>query len=160
MKLTLNDLSLQQTTILKGFAILMIVFHNYFHIIAGVGYGENQLFFKSIHMYSFLDSIFIDFSGFFNYFFSFFGHYGVQLFVFISGYGLAKKYSREFTFSIRDFYFSHLRIFYFTVTTSFFPADGAGRPQVSCLRPKSPETYPTMRAPPGVRIPLCRKQAA
>ena len=83
-------ISKEQTNLIKGIGILLIIFHNYFHWVSPSP-GENEFIFSvasvkktfSIFSNSPLDSV--------NVIFSFFGHYGVQLFIFISAYGLTKS---------------------------------------------------------------------
>jgi peptidoglycan/LPS O-acetylase OafA/YrhL len=84
----LMQLDEKDSLALKGAAILAIVFHNYFHLISPV--TENEFTFDPDRFQSLLhhlgptDGI--------QAVFSFFGHFGVQLFIFLSAYGLAIKY--------------------------------------------------------------------
>lgn len=90
MKLILSH---EQSDTLKGFAIIGIILHNFCHQLPDV-VRENEFQYLqelphdlwnhiiTLHKYLPLDLC------------SFFGHYGVALFVFISGYGLTKKYER------------------------------------------------------------------
>ena len=84
MKLSLSK---RDTSIIKGFAILCIVFHNYFHWL-WPSPGENEFNFSP----STVDRLFellCKYPGeFVNILFSYFGHFGVQLFIMLSGYGL------------------------------------------------------------------------
>ncbi len=86
MKLS-GPLSKNESNLIKGIAILMIIFHNYFHIIPPSP-GENQFAFSSLNFERFRQLLIADPLSFIRYSFSYFGHYGVQLFIFISGYGL------------------------------------------------------------------------
>lgn len=84
----------RDTSILKGFAILCIVFHNFFHWIPPIP-GENEFMFhpqKVMNLFRFLGE---QPGEFVNTLFSYFGHYGVQLFVFLSGFGLAVSMLRH-----------------------------------------------------------------
>ncbi|HJT88606.1 MAG TPA: acyltransferase family protein, partial [Bryobacteraceae bacterium] len=74
---------------LRGIAIAAITLHNYFHLLSPV--RENEFDFDARRVFVFLtaarDPRQIVQSGF-----SFFGHFGVQVFIFLSAYGLARKY--------------------------------------------------------------------
>jgi uncharacterized sulfatase len=83
-------LSQNHTLIIKGIGILAIVFHNYFHwVLPNV--GENEFIFDAERIGQFFT--YFDKKPFesINLLFSYLGHFGVQLFIFISGYGLAKS---------------------------------------------------------------------
>ena len=92
-------LTKRQCDVLRGIAIMGIFLHNFCHWLHG-GHHENEyLFFKehSMRMWDYWNNVFSgNFDGFeFIQFFSFFGHYGVPLFLFLSGFGLVMKYERE-----------------------------------------------------------------
>lgn len=84
-------LTAKECRIMRGMAILGILAHNYCHMIAGVVkenefqwlYGNVQAFWESL--LAFGASLPLDLM-------SFFGHYGVPVFLFLSGYGLEMKY--------------------------------------------------------------------
>lgn len=76
------------TSRLKGLGILMICLHNYFHWLKPSP-GENEFYFSADHISIFFSQIGTLPGEFFNLLLSYFGHFGVQVFVFISGYGLA-----------------------------------------------------------------------
>ncbi len=78
----------QDTHILKGFAILCIVLHNYFHWLSPSP-GENEFDFSALRVATFFDQMAQEPGEFINILLSYFGHYGVQIFVFLSGFGLA-----------------------------------------------------------------------
>lgn len=80
------------TLFFKGIGILMIVFHNYLHRIPGYGL-ENEGRFVTRNFIDFLN-LFTTFSiaDFFGALFGFLGHYGVQLFIVFSAYGLSIQY--------------------------------------------------------------------
>lgn len=89
-----NTFSKTDTTFFKGIAILMIVIHNYMHIISGFGI-ENEFLFSPRNFERFLRKITdLTIQGFIGGLFSFLGHYGVQLFFFFSAYGLTIQYSK------------------------------------------------------------------
>ena len=87
MKSSLSSYTRRDTSILKGFAILCIVFHNYFHWLAPSP-GENEFDFSPLHVRNLFQLLGEQPGEFVNILFSFFGHYGVQLFVMLSGFGL------------------------------------------------------------------------
>lgn len=87
MKIT-GYLTKDQSNIIKGAAILMIIFHNYFHIIPPAP-GENEFDFFELTFERFKQLIIAEPFSIIRHSLAYFGHYGVQLFIFISGYGLA-----------------------------------------------------------------------
>ena len=78
----------RDTSIIKGFGILCIVLHNYFHWLAPSP-GENEFDFLPGRVTGFFNLLIEKPGEFVNILFSYLGHYGVQLFVFVSGFGLA-----------------------------------------------------------------------
>jgi len=78
----------RDTSIIKGFGILCIVLHNYFHW-RPPSPGENEFNFLSERVTAFFTLLGDNPGEFINLIFSYLGHYGVQLFIFISGFGLA-----------------------------------------------------------------------
>lgn len=84
------DLKKSDTTALKALAILFIVAHNYFHFLPPVT-GENEMTFSPEHIQNVLMFILANPFDAFHPIVSFFGHYGVHIFIFLSGYGLTKK---------------------------------------------------------------------
>ncbi len=84
-------ISKDQTDIIKGIGILLIVLHNYFHWVPP-STGENEFIFNVQNVNNVFLIISESYLNIINVFFSFFGHYGVQLFIFISGYGLSKSF--------------------------------------------------------------------
>ena len=88
--LTLND-----TSLLKGFAILCIILHNFCHWLP-VCALENEYTFHLKRTYVLLDFLSRGEHVVLN-LFSYFGHYGVPLFLFLSGYGLVMKYEVKMT---------------------------------------------------------------
>ncbi len=89
-KFTFINLTPEDTTFYKGLAILMIVMHNFFHWLPP-GIGENEQNFSSKRLENYIH-IFDQPEFIFQATFSFLGHYGVQVFLFLSAYGLTKKY--------------------------------------------------------------------
>lgn len=82
-----NSYTKRDTQILKGFAILCIVFHNYFHWLSPSP-GENEFIFSRFYVDNFFKLLCEQPSECINILFSYLGHYGVQIFIFISGFGL------------------------------------------------------------------------
>lgn len=77
--------------ILRGWAIIAIALHNFCHWLPNSS-AENEFTWKVertlYFLYHFGDNYFVNF-------FSFFGHYGVIIFIFLTGYGLAVKYDNK-----------------------------------------------------------------
>lgn len=84
----LRQLSKTDTNILKGLGILCILAHNFFHWIGPIARSENETEFKSENFFNFINAIVDNPLDSFNIIFSYLGHFGVQIFIFISGYGL------------------------------------------------------------------------
>lgn len=74
----------------KGIAILMIVIHNFMHLFPSP--KENEFAFSLEVTLNFIDLILTEPTSSFRILSSFFGHFGVQIFVFLSAYGLTKKF--------------------------------------------------------------------
>jgi peptidoglycan/LPS O-acetylase OafA/YrhL len=85
----LSDLDRRDTTILKGLGIAAIVFHNFFHLVSPV--QANEFAFDPSRFLLFLETARHS-TLLIQAFFSFFGHFGLQLFIFLSAYGLAKSH--------------------------------------------------------------------
>lgn len=84
-------LSRNDTALLKGIAILMIVMHNFCHWLPGC-VAENEYTFDAGRIQTYMDYLVQGGPHLVLNFFSHYGHYGVPLFLFLSGYGLVKKY--------------------------------------------------------------------
>lgn len=74
----------------KGIAILMIVLHNFMHMFPTP--KENEFNFDQERIFELLNIITTEPENILRALFSFFGHFGVQVFIFLSAYGLTKKY--------------------------------------------------------------------
>lgn len=72
-------------------AILAIIFHNYLHHVCILP-GENEFGYSSEPFQALADGLRSTPWDFFRLLASYFGHYGVQVFFFLSGYGLVAKY--------------------------------------------------------------------
>ncbi len=92
-----NDiLTKTQCNVLRGLAIIGIFMHNFCHWLRGAHHENEYNFYKenSEAMWNYWTNG--SFDGFEPIqFFSFFGHYGVALFLFLSGFGLVMKYERD-----------------------------------------------------------------
>lgn len=97
LKMKLNNLSYNlsltkdQTLMLKAIGILLIVFHNISRWIYPAT-GENEFYFDQSALITTIELASTSVWMFFKSTFNFFGHYGVQIFVYLSGYGLVQSY--------------------------------------------------------------------
>ncbi len=78
----------EQILLLKGVGILFIALHNFFHNIPPV-LGENEFYFNSQLINNYFYSLQQYPAEVVRYLFSIWGHYGVQIFIFISAYKLS-----------------------------------------------------------------------
>lgn len=90
-KFTFVDLKVEDSTFYKGMAILLILLHNFFHLLPPI-IGENEQEFSELFFKNYIHIISQQPELFFQATLSFLGHYGVQVFIFLSAYGLTKKY--------------------------------------------------------------------
>lgn len=90
MKINLYNLSINQAFTIKGIAIILIVLHNFIHYACDL--KENEIFFDPNVLPHIVNVICNDPSAIFNGILSYLGHFGVQLFILLSGFGLTKKY--------------------------------------------------------------------
>ena len=90
----LSLLTMSESAALRGIAILGIMLHNYCHWL-GFAVKENEYTFDAARPVQFWDKLSSFDSDLFIHFFSFFGHYGVPIFLFVSGFGLVKKYEKK-----------------------------------------------------------------
>ncbi len=74
----------------KGTAILLIVTHNFMHLFPAP--KENEFGFYPDRFFEFFRLILNEPENVIRVSLSFFGHFGVQIFIFLSAYGLTKKY--------------------------------------------------------------------
>ncbi|MCI6161560.1 MAG: acyltransferase [Prevotellaceae bacterium] len=91
--MTKDLLSLAESKALRGIAILGIVLHNYCHFL-GFAVKENEYTFHADKPMQLWDKCLALDKDFFVHLLSFFGHYGVPVFLFISGFGLVAKYEK------------------------------------------------------------------
>lgn len=90
----LQGLSKNDTTALKAVGIFLIVLHNYFHSFPSWGL-ENEFAFSAAKFEFFRTHLSPNFYNDLGLLFSFWGHYGVQIFVFLSAYGLYTSYRNK-----------------------------------------------------------------
>lgn len=86
-----TPISRNEGTLLRALAILAIVFHNYLHWISDLP-GENEFNYRPERVQAFLDALCSTPADAVRLFATYLGHYGVQVFFFLSGYGLSIKY--------------------------------------------------------------------
>jgi len=98
----------RDTEILKGLAIIAIAFHNFFHVIGNV--RENEFDFDPGRFPIFLHTV-VHPSLTIQALFAFFGHFGVQIFIFLSAYGMAKSHWDDQA-SWPSFMWSRIKKFY------------------------------------------------
>jgi len=93
-------LSLAESKALRGIAILGIILHNYCHFM-GFAVKENEYTFTAAKPVMLWDRILAPDHNLFVHILSFFGHYGVPVFLFISGFGLVRKYEQGTSAPVR-----------------------------------------------------------
>jgi len=94
MTAEINHFSIEQTASLKGLGILLIVLHNFFHNLTPV-IGENEFAFSYQTFWNYYQTLLACPESSLRTIFSYFGHYGVQIFIFFSTYGLTRKYHEK-----------------------------------------------------------------
>ena len=82
------------SSLLRGLAILSIITHNYTRMMDGA-LLENEFTYQSLRVSKLLNYLSHPDERVLLQLFSFFGHYGVVTFVFLSAYGLEKKYGHR-----------------------------------------------------------------
>lgn len=87
-------LTRHQTNLLKGIGMLMIMFHNFFHLL-DPSPGQNEFDFSLSNFENYITLSKLNPFDFTRYWSSYFGHYGVQIFIFISSYGLYLSYKTK-----------------------------------------------------------------
>ena len=94
MPIPIQHFSKQQTTVLKGLGILLIVLHNFYHNLTPIR-GENEFSFSEDIFWNYYLVLQSSPENVVRVLFSYFGHYGVQVFIFFSSYGLTRKYDQQ-----------------------------------------------------------------
>ncbi len=92
--MTGGHLSRADTDLFKGVGILLIVLHNYFHWVKPSP-GENEFNFNPERTERLFEGLAAEPLESVNLLFDYFGHYGVQVFVLLSAYGLARAYATQ-----------------------------------------------------------------
>ena len=92
--MTKSLLTLAESKALRGIAILGIMLHNYCHFL-GFAVKENEYTFTAAKPRMLADKLLALDGDLFVHLLSFFGHYGVPVFLFISGFGLVCKYEQS-----------------------------------------------------------------
>lgn len=87
------NLTKQQCLIIKGLAILIIMLHNFVHTLLDIPCNESSFIQERTSL--FLANLFTSSSIW--YILSYVGWIGVPVFIFLSGYGLTKKYNQQQT---------------------------------------------------------------
>lgn len=93
----------ESALIMKGIAILMIATHNFMHLFPLP--KENEFDFSYERTTSMVNLLWTEPENSIRVLLSFFGHFGVEVFIFLSAYGLSKKYlnhSLEYWTYIRE----------------------------------------------------------
>ena len=89
-----RTLTKEDTTLFKGIAILLVVAHNFMHLFPSP--QENQFFLDPQRTHDFLTLAYREPENLLRILLSFTGHLGVQVFIFLSAYGLMKKYQHSY----------------------------------------------------------------
>lgn len=103
-------LSIEECSALRTIAILSIVIHNFAHKLPGAAV-ENEFAFNIDNSINFSNKALS--SDFFIHIFSFWGHLGVPVFIFLSAYGLSLKYGNEGSINWKQFLLSHYKKLFF-----------------------------------------------
>lgn len=90
---------------LRGVAILGIILHNYCHFL-GFAVKENEYTFNPDKPRMLLERLSCNADYLFVHIMSFFGHYGVPVFLFVSGFGLVRKYEQSMRDTVRPLEFT------------------------------------------------------
>lgn len=93
--MTIKTISKNDTLLFKAFAILAIALHNFFHFLKPLPACENEFAFDANSVRLFFDAFSNAPGDWLNILLSYLGHYGVQVFILISGYGLTVSMLRH-----------------------------------------------------------------
>ncbi len=89
-----REISLTESYKIRALAILMIIAHNFLHLVMDTP-GENEFSYSSKKYRAFVDGICNSPTDSVRILFSYLGHYGVQIFFFLSGYGAVLNFSKN-----------------------------------------------------------------
>lgn len=103
-------LNLDDCLVLRGMAITSIFLHNYCHLIPDAAH-ENEFYYSEENNSYFWNHLLS--SDIIVQLFSYLGHLGVPVFVFLTGYGLSKKYGMYTDVGINTFIWNHYKKFFF-----------------------------------------------
>lgn len=106
----MKELSKDECIALRSLAILCIVIHNFAHWLPGAVH-ENEFAFSLQNSLQFYHSLLS--SNIIIQLFSFWGHLGVPIFVFLSAYGLSVKYEGTSIIQSKEFLFTHYKKLFF-----------------------------------------------
>lgn len=81
------------TTLLKGAGILSIAMHNFLHLVRRTP-SENEFDFDPARFHNMVAGLLAEPNSALRQLASYFGHYGVQIFIFLSAYGLTRSFAR------------------------------------------------------------------
>ena len=112
-----NWLSREECSALRTIAILSIVVHNFAHKLPGAS-SENEFAFSKDNSYYFWNNVLS--SDFFIHLFSYWGHLGVPIFVFLSAYGLSLKYGNGEYVNRKHYLFSHYKKLFYLLHLLYF----------------------------------------
>ncbi len=93
-QLVVKTISKNDTLIFKGIGILLILLHNFFRWVNPIT-GESEFFYNNSAASNTIGHLIANPFSAINVLMNYFGHYGVQIFVFISAYGLTRSYGHE-----------------------------------------------------------------
>ncbi len=91
MKTKSIDITRDQSVIMRGMAIMLIALHNYCHLLFFT-VPENESSFSKNNVFEFFGKATALSDEWIYDFFSFLGWYGVPVFIFLTGFGLVRKY--------------------------------------------------------------------
>jgi len=109
-----REISLIESYKLRALAILMIIIHNFLHLIMNSP-GENEFYYSADKYRAFVEGLWNRPIDGIRIIFSYLGHYGVQVFFFLSGYGAFLKLNSNQT-SWASYVKRRLLSFYVAIT--------------------------------------------
>lgn len=110
MKISFFDITKDKTQVIKAFAIIAITFHNI--LTWGTPIGENEMQLNPQRIFNLFHFMKAEPARILDALFSYFGHYGVQLFIFASGYGLIKMFKNNPPATYKEFFGGRVKKLY------------------------------------------------